>query len=504
MSFLGEHYILRAWNFHSRFPVLIASLALLAGALISSNLVYAESFEIKNIRVAKNGYTTRIVFDTNNAPNYKLFTLNNPSRVVIDFQGAKLATAIDQSVFKDSLVQKLRHAQNTQNKLRVVLDLKQTTIPKSFLLPPHKNSSHRLVVDLKTGDKPVNKTAEALKRRNAPQTTPAKLAKVTPQKSTAAKKTVIKPEPIKQTAAKQVKSGPNTTNTQNKKLREFIVAIDPGHGGKDPGAIGYAGTREKDVVLQISNRLARLINAEPGMRAILIRSSDKFLTLRGRIKKAKDANADMFISVHADAVENRKVRGSSVYVLSKNGASSEAAKILAQSQNQSDVTIGGVNLDGKDEVFTKVMLDLSKTATIDASTELAKSVIKELSRLGKTRRHVEHAGFAVLKSLDIPSILVETAFISNVTEERKLRSPEHQQKLAASIFKGVKIYVAKNAPEDTILASRSALGKHTIKYGETLSGIAQRYRVSLESLRSANFLSSDKILVGQQLVIPEA
>lgn len=475
---------------NSQIHTLIAKLALLICALFLGGLAQAESFDIKNIRVAKNSQATRIVFDTSAVPTYKVFTLNNPSRLVIDFENANLAAQVDQNVFKDSLIQKLRHAQNSQKKLRVVLDLHQTTVSKSFLLPPHKNSHHRLVVDLKSTKQTAQKTAKKPIAKTVKKPAPAKVvAKATPKKKAVTAKPTVK---------KVAKPTPKP-----KKLREFIVAIDPGHGGKDPGAIGYAGTREKDVVLQISSRLARLVNAEPGMRALMIRNSDKFLTLRGRIEKAKSANADMFISIHADAVENRRVRGSSVYVLSKNGASSEAAKILAESQNAGDVTIGGVNLDGKDKVFKKVMLDLSKTATIDASMELAKSVINELSLLGKTRKHVEHAGFAVLKSLDIPSILVETAFISNVTEERKLRSAEHQQKLATSIFRGVKKYVRNNAPDDTILASRANLGKHTIKYGETLSGIAQRYRVSLESLRNVNFLSSDTIRVGQQLVIPE-
>ena len=307
------------------------------------------------------------------------------------------------------------------------------------------------------------------------------------------------------TKAKPAKAKPlpkKTTTANRTKTKTLVIAIDPGHGGKDPGATGYAGTREKDVVLQISKRLVRLINAEKGMRAVMTRDSDKFLTLRGRIKKARDNKADIFISIHADAVDDRRVRGSSVYVLSKNGASSEAARFLAQSQNESG-TIGGVKLKGKGKDVTKVLVDLQQAATIGASMKLANSVKKELSTLGKTRKNVEHAGFAVLKSPDIPSILVETAFISNASEEKKLRSATHQQKLASSVFRGVKQYLKHHAPKNAVLASNTKQDKHTIKYGETLSEIAIQYSVSIDSIRKTNALNSDRIRVGQKLIIPE-
>lgn len=468
-------------------------------SLASASLPAAN--DIKNIRVAKSGQVTRVVFDTKGIPQYKIFTLNNPSRIVIDFADSKLATKVNQKLFKASYVEKLRYAKRDQNKLRVVLDLKQQIVPKSFILPPHDGANHRLVIDLKGAE--VNSALA----KAAVKTAPKKTVKAAVKKKTiAAAPKKVKPKQdiiAKVTKPKAVKKSSPAPKPKVAvaKASTFVVAVDPGHGGKDPGATGYAGTREKDVVLQISKRLVRLINAEPGMKAVLTRKSDRFLTLRGRIKKARDNNADVFISIHADAVDDRRVRGSSVYVLSKNGASSEAAKILAQRQNQSDV-IGGVSLEGKDKVLQKVIVDLSQTATIDASMDLAKNVLKELGNIGKTRKRIEHAGFVVLKLPDIPSVLVETAFISNASEEKKLRSAEHQQKLATSIFRGVKTYMNKHAPDNSIIAKRIPKEKHIIRPGETLSGIAHRYRVSLDSLRSVNSLRSDKIRVGQKLLIP--
>ncbi len=471
-------------------------IALLAIVILLPASVFADSFNVENIRVAKNSQVTRVVFDTSATPTYKIFTLNNPRRVVIDLTGAKLSTKIDQSVFKTSFVEKLRHA-SRPNRLRIVLDLNQQIVPKSFVLAPNGDSSHRLVIDLKNSHaantqiakavpKPVKKAANA-KPASTPKAEQDIIAKVTTSKAKPAKA-----KPVQKTA-------PAASRYKSKTL---VIAVDAGHGGKDPGATGYAGTREKDVVLQISQRLVRLINAEKGMRAVMTRDSDKYLTLRGRIKKARKNKADIFISIHADAVEDRRVRGSSVYVLSKNGASSEAARFLAQSQNESDV-IGGVKLEGKDKDVQKVLVGLSQAATIDASVKLANSIKKELLTLGKTRKNVEHAGFAVLKSPDIPSILVETAFISNVSEERKLRSATHQQKLASSVFKGLKSYLKYHAPKDTILANNIKTDKHTIRQGETLSKIAIQYRVSIDAIRKQNALSTDRIRPGQKLIIPK-
>lgn len=509
--------------FSAGIRVAIAILAIWMGFATS---LLAETFDVNNIRVAKNGQVTRVVFDTSATPAYKIFTLNNPARLVIDLDDAKLSTKVNQSVFNASFVNKLRHAKRANNKLRIVLDLNQQVVPKSFVLAPNGSAKHRLVVDLKNAGKgatqvaiakpPITSKTKPTKTTNESKATPAstKVAnkttksssnKSTPVAKAAASKAsgqqdIITKITTPKVAKPEPKKSPKLTSTKSKPANKtLIVAIDPGHGGKDPGAIGYAGTREKDVVLQISQRLKRLIDAERGMHAIMTRNSDRFLTLRGRIKQARQQKADIFISIHADAVDDRRARGSSVYVLSKNGASSEAARFLAKTQNESDV-IGGVKLQGKGKDVQKVLVDLSQAATIDASMKLATSVKNELSRLGKTRKNVEHAGFAVLKSPDIPSILVETAFISNASEERKLRSATHQQKLAVSMFKGLKAYLKHHAPRDAIIANNTK--PHTIKYGETLSEIAVRYSVSVDSIRKTNSLRTDRIRVGQKLIIP--
>ncbi len=478
-------------------------------------LTISGTLDVNNIRVAKNGQMTRVVFDTSIIPSYRIFTLNHPSRVVIDLADAKLATDINQTDFNASFVERLRHARRPDNKLRIVLDLKENVIPKSFVLPAQGNAHHRLVIDLNSTQsgsrlatnaaasqgntrKPANHDKSGIHDRNkgAPQQSSGA---TTPDSS---QKDII--SEITTPAPATPKKAPALITTKSKPGRKtLVVAIDPGHGGKDPGALGFAGTREKDVVLQIAKRLERLVNAETGMRAVMTRDTDRFLTLRGRLKKAREHKADIFISIHADAIHDRRVRGSSVYVLSKNGASSEAARFLARTHNEYEV-IGGVELRGKGKDVQKVLVDLSQAATIDASMKLASSVKQELGRIGKTRKTIEHAGFAVLKSPDIPSILVETAFISNAIEEKKLRSATHQQKLATSMFRGLKAYLRQHAPKDAIIAENTSNQPHTIKHGETLSEIAMRYSVSVDAIRETNSLSTDRIRAGQKLIIPGA
>lgn len=284
--------------------------------------------------------------------------------------------------------------------------------------------------------------------------------------------------------------------------RDLIIAIDAGHGGKDPGARGRHGTREKDVVLAIARKLARLIEREPGMKPVLIRDGDYFLRLRERIRRAHDHRADLFISIHADAFNDTRVHGSSVYVLSRRGASSEMARLLARHENTADL-VGGVSLDDKDDLLKTVLLDLSQSASIEASTEVADKVLRELRRVGKVhKRSVQKAGFVVLKSPDIPSILVETAFISNPREERKLRDPRHQERMARAILAGVRGYFEQNPPPGTLIAARVREQRHVIRPGDTLSGIARRYDVSLRELKVANGLDSDRLRVGDVLRIP--
>jgi N-acetylmuramoyl-L-alanine amidase len=285
-------------------------------------------------------------------------------------------------------------------------------------------------------------------------------------------------------------------------LRDLIIAIDPGHGGHDPGAIGPGGTREKDVVLQIARRLAQRVEREPGMRPMLTRTGDYFLPLRERIARARAAQADVFLSIHADAIQNRSVQGSSVYILSERGASSEAARFLAQRENSADLHLGGVPIEAKDDSLTSVLLDLAQSGSLEASHALANRLISELHRVGKVRKpQVERANFAVLRSPDVPSVLVEAAFISNPTEERKLRTDSFQNSLADAILIGLRAYFATHAPPGTLIAE-GRLDRHIIRPGETLSTIAERYRMSVAELRAVNDLPGDRIFAGQVLAIP--
>jgi N-acetylmuramoyl-L-alanine amidase len=285
-----------------------------------------------------------------------------------------------------------------------------------------------------------------------------------------------------------------------------LVAIDAGHGGQDPGAIGARGTLEKDVTLAIARRLEALLKKEPGMRPLMIREGDTFVHLHQRIQKAREAKADLFISIHADAFTNPNVRGSSVFTLSERGATSEAAKWLADRENSAD-QLGGVDLKSSDDVLANVLLNMSQNATLEHSGEAAGAVLRNLSRLGDTHKaQVQKAGFVVLKSPDIPSMLVETAFISNPEEEARLTTPGHQQRLAEAILAGIKAYFRKYPPPGTGVARVSgARGGPTyvIQAGDTLSDIAKRHGVSLSALRSANRLEGDHIRVGQALTIPQ-
>ena len=417
--------------------------------------VSAAPVNLDNIRIWAAPDNTRIVFDVSGPVEHKLEVLTNPHRIVIDIQNARLTKAPAQPSASDKYLEQIRSAMRNQNDLRVVLDLKQDVDVKSFLLPPNQRYGHRLVVDL--FDPAAEQQAEV---------------------------------------ASIDRSGAYVRD------KDVVIAVDAGHGGDDPGARGPHGTYEKDIVLQISRRLAEMINHERGMRAVLIRDGDYFVPLRKRINKARQQKADLFISIHADAFRDPRVAGSSVYILSERGASSEAARWLAEQENASDL-IGGVSLGINDNVLASVLLDLSQTASLEMSIDVADRVLAGLKHVGKLhKRQVQSAGFAVLKSPDIPSILVETAYISNPSEERNLRDSHFQTKLAGAIVDGLRGYFREHAPEGTILASTASIRKHVITPGETLSEIAQQYRISMQKLRERNGLKSDLIKVGQVLSIP--
>ena len=413
---------------------------------------FAGQAEVVGVRLWPAPDHTRLVFDLSGPAKHSLFTLPDPDRIVIDLKNTGLRKELVADL-SNGPVKSIRSGGRNGTDLRIVLDTKSTMRPKSFILKPYGEYGDRLVLDLYH---------------------------------------------VKGKKHKVVKSARPTAKKQAKaKLRDVVIAIDAGHGGEDPGARGYRGTREKHVVLAIARRLKALVEKEPGMRPVMIRDGDYYISLRGRVKKARQKRADIFISIHADAFRNKKAKGSSVYTLSPRGATSEAARWLAESENKADL-IGGVSLDDKDDLLASVLLDLSQTASLEASLDVADHILGGLKRVGKVhKRRVQSASFMVLKSPDIPSVLVETAFISNPEEERKLLTKSYQKKLAKALMQGVRKYFHRFPPPGTHLARR-----HVIQSGETLSEIAQQYQVPVTNLRNINRLKGDSVKVGQILQIP--
>jgi N-acetylmuramoyl-L-alanine amidase len=426
--------------------------------ILNISVTFAAQTKVKVLRINSSDERTRLIFDVSQALEHKIFQLNNPRRLVIDFSNTALNKKIAQSTKKYPLLKRIRVAARNKKDLRVVIDLQDRVTPKSFTLKPSKKYGHRLVIDL-------------------PNT----------------KKSYTKKHNKKTKVAKAV--------TGNNGL--FVVAVDAGHGGKDPGAHGKHGTLEKKVVFQIAQKLANLINKQPGMKAIMVRKGDYFVSLRDRMKIARSANADLFVSIHADAFKNSKVTGASVFTLSQHGASSEAARWLAKHENSADL-IGGITLDDKDDVLASVLLDLSQTASQDISQLVAQEVLNNFGNIGNLHSNsVQKAGFVVLKSPDMPSILVETAFISNPSEEKRLKSNKYQYKMAKAIQQGILSYARKHNVALNKVPGNKNKRIHKISRGETLLGIALKYGVTLDQLKHANMIArSNKIRIGQVLKIP--
>jgi len=421
----------------------------------------AFALELEGVRMHDAPDYTRVVLDVSAKARYDLFTLRNPDRVVIDLDDTVLAPGFDPGAapVAGERVRGLRAAPRG-NGYRVVLDVALPLDPKGFTLAPVEPYGHRLVVDLYS-DQP---------KRSKPVSAP-----------------------------------------RNEDKRDVVIAIDAGHGGEDPGAlgprVGRSRIQEKVVVLQIAGRLRDKLDRASGYRALMVRTGDYYIALRKRVEIARDARADLLMSIHADAFRSASVSGASVYTLSERGASSENARWLAEKENRSDLIggVGGVSLDDKDDLLAHVLLDLSMDASRSASILAGELLVTELSRVAKMhKRRVEQAGFAVLKSPDVPSVLVETGYISNPDEARRLHSPAYQEKIATALFEGVRAYMEQQAPAGSLIAWQREQGgvRYTIARGDTLSGIAVRYGTSTRRIKQANGLSGDRIRAGQVIIIP--
>ncbi|AZC28562.1 N-acetylmuramoyl-L-alanine amidase [Pseudomonas chlororaphis] len=462
-----------------RIRALVAVVGLLLTALAVDALAATQ---VRSVRLWRAPDNTRLVFDLSGPVQHSVFTLTAPDRLVIDINGATLGGPLNVST-ANTPITAMRSAQRTPSDLRVVVDLKKAVTPKSFTLAPNAQYGNRLVVDL------FDNPADA-----APTPPPAPNVATVP----AVPVTPAKPE---------IKLPPAPAGK-----RDIVVVIDAGHGGEDPGASGSRGQHEKDVVLAIARELQRQINGLKGFRAELTRTGDYFIPLRGRTEIARKKGADLFVSIHADAAPSSAAFGASVFALSDRGATSETARWLADSENRSDLIggAGNVSLDDKDRMLAGVLLDLSMTASLTSSLNVGQKVLSNIGRVTPLhKQRVEQAGFMVLKSPDIPSILVETGFISNANEASKLATTSHQQALARSISSGVRQFFQQNPPPGTYIAWLRDSGKiaqgprdHRVSPGETLAMIAVRYQVSAATLRSANNLSSDELKIGQTLTIP--
>jgi N-acetylmuramoyl-L-alanine amidase len=441
----------------------------------------ADNITVQNLRTWRAPDHTRLVFDLSGPIEHKLFTLADPHRLVIDMERGRLAGALAAVEPDNPLIGAVRTGKPEGDTLRIVVELKAEVQPRSFVLKPAGQYGHRLVVDLYDVRAAENGTAIDAVKPSAPasSTDTARAPDVASRPATPAPK----PTP------------------------PMVIAIDAGHGGEDPGALGRRyRTREKDVTLAIARELAQLIDRAPGMRAVLIRDGDYYVGLRQRFQKARKQRADIFISIHADAVPGRQARGSSVYALSERGASSAMAKFLADRENASDL-IGGVSLNDKDSVLARVLLDMSHSKTIEHSLLLGEDILADLKRVGHVHlARVQQAGFAVLKSPDIPSVLVETAFISNPDEEKKLRTPAFQRNLAQGIFGGIQRFVSRRAPLPTpkpaTVLSGATPREHVVRPGETLVTIARRYNLHVDALRFFNNLTEAEPKAGTRLRLP--
>ncbi|MFO1337969.1 MAG: N-acetylmuramoyl-L-alanine amidase [Burkholderiaceae bacterium] len=413
------------------------------------------------VRVWPAAEYTRVTIESDQVLSANHFLADNPQRLVVDIDNLELSPALRELVGKvrsdDPFIAGVRVGQNQPRVVRLVIDLKQAVKPQQFALAPVAAYQHRLVFDLYPTEAPdpllalirekdaaereaarevQDALGEFIGRIDKPAVGPGAAASAPPRGASAPLVTPAPPAP----------PAPPTAAQRERMNRLVIVAIDPGHGGEDPGAVGPSGLKEKDVVLQVALQLRERLNTKPGMRAMLTRDADFFVPLQDRVAKARRVQADLFVSIHADAFFTPEARGASVFALSQTGASSSAARWMAQKENAADV-VGGVNAATKDTQVLRALLDMSTTAQIKDSLRVGHEVLDRIGLVGRLHKDkVEQAGFAVLKAPDIPSILVETAFISNPEEEDKLRDPAYQRRLVEALFSGIERYFAKNPP----------------------------------------------------------
>jgi N-acetylmuramoyl-L-alanine amidase len=491
------------------------------GLILLLTPIFASAAQLQDLKLLAMDGQTQAELSLSEKSSYKVFTLSNPERLVLDLPA--MATS---SGFKlpgaNGVISKVRTGQPNPGTLRVVFDLSENVQTKSRIEGAGANT--RLIIELISPNaKPEQMTV--VNSRTAPaKATESKVADIkaamkdvlTLEPKVEVKPAVIETKELEQADVKiENKSSarlPATKTVQSvlgNAHRELIIAIDAGHGGKDPGAMGPTGVKEKNVTLATARELARQINAEPGMKAFLVRDDDSFVVLQDRYMRARKAQADLFISIHADAALNGQANGSSVFVLSLKGASSQAARWLADKENAADL-VGGVSLDAKDKNLAAVLLDLSQSATMRVSEDVADEVLGSLKDLGKAHKpNVEHANFVVLRSPDVPSMLIETGFITNPNEEKKLSDPAHRERLASAVVSGVREYFSEQAPPGTWFAAQqerndeNARGmQYVVSRGETLSQIATRHGVPIGTILSANNKRNDDVRVGERLIIP--
>lgn len=429
--------------------------------LLGASITPLWAATIEGVRLWRSPDSTRLVFDLDASVEHTIFKLSDPQRLVIDVKKTRFAAESQDLKLANTPVIRVRHGLQKNGDLRIVLDLKEDINPRSFSLKRIADKPDRIVIDLHDKKQKTVKTLESI-----------------------------------------------IQETKNDGKRDIVIAIDAGHGGEDPGAIGPGRLYEKDVVLKVAKNLANTINEVPGYKAVLVRDSDYYIVLDQRSEKARKIQADLFVSIHADGFDSPKARGASVFVLSRRGASSKMASILASKENQSDL-MGGVeriNLEDKEDQLKKILVDLSMTRSMETSTNIAERVLTSMGKV--THLHssrVESAGFIVLKSADVPSILVETGYITNPQEAKKLNSLSHRTKLAKAIFSGIDSYFRAYPPEGSLFAWQKNGGRdvhYTITRGDTLSAIAKRFNVSVEQLKKENQLRSSSIRIGQKLMIP--